>query len=320
MDNSLSFEGFTDTFFDLYARGEYMQALDLLSREGKKFSARAGLVSMWATCLMARVGDTGGAVGTLRDALASGYAYSPVALRSDEDLTSLQSLPEFEELVAASETRYQQLAEKAAPELTLHEPEGFPQPWPLLIALHGNESSAADSGYRWQTATEQGWLVALPQSSQVGFMNGSYVWNDYDKAKYELSGHFAQIRQQFQIDPSRIVLAGFSKGAQTAAKLALCGDLPADRFIALEGWMGEPDIEAWTKAAAAGGARGVRGVLMDGAENLPFLLAGEQIAKVMQANGVTLSRVLVATRRHTFPQDFSQVLTKALEFLYPISE
>src|SRR3974377_1175446 len=100
----MSTPDFSTTMFELrrlHGDGDYMEALELLQREAAGFPQQS-LMYHWKMCLTARVGRSAEAIQALRDALVHGYWYPSRLLRDDEDLQSLQGIPEFEELVAAS--------------------------------------------------------------------------------------------------------------------------------------------------------------------------------------------------------------------------
>lgn len=83
---------------------------------------------------------------------------------------------------------------------------------PLLIVLHGNNSTNELEKSYWASAADAGWLVACIQSSQV--MNPNrYMWTNLDIAISEIKTYFAQIMESYLIDTERIVVGGFSRGA-----------------------------------------------------------------------------------------------------------
>ena len=93
-------------------------------------------------------------------------------------------------------------------------------------------ATPAGSLHGWGPVAEQGWLLAAAQSSQAG-MTDQYIWDDQNTALREIAQHYATLRDEHDIDPSRVVLGGFSMGGETALRAALLGTMPARGFILL---------------------------------------------------------------------------------------
>jgi hypothetical protein len=164
----LTMKEFGQEYFRLSSEGAHAQAYKLVTREAGRFPERAqGSYYNWRMCSACLMGDGALALQLLKEALAAGHWYDEAGLREDTDLASLQGLPEFERLVELSLRRRSEALAQAKPMLQTFEPEGQPQPYPLLLALHGNISNLEESARYWRLATAHGWLVAAPQSSQV---------------------------------------------------------------------------------------------------------------------------------------------------------
>ena len=97
--------------------------------------------------------------------------------------------------------------------------------YPLIVLLHGNGSTAQQEINRWQPAVEMGWIVAAPQSETVFWAGGGGFWASHEAAQTQLAGHLEQLRQDYAIDETRIVFAGFSMGGDVAAAQTLKGIL-----------------------------------------------------------------------------------------------
>lgn len=95
-------------------------------------------------------------------------------MRGDPDLKVLQGDPQFEALVSVCRQRHAQAETSARRELLRLRP-GTDPPWPLLMALHGAGGDAEEFSPHWQRATAEGWLVGIPQSSQM-IAPGRFGW------------------------------------------------------------------------------------------------------------------------------------------------
>ncbi|NIO70429.1 MAG: alpha/beta hydrolase, partial [Anaerolineae bacterium] len=224
--SNLTFSDLRTQMFQLYQKGEYAQALDLVTREASRFPTEALRIYYWRICMASLLGETALALQLLEEALEAGFWYAEAQLREDPDLQPLQGLPGFEQLVEVCRKRHAEAQAQAVPVLLTLQPEGGCQaglqPCPLLLALHANNRTAEYSLGFWRSAVSKGWLLALPQSSQVRRPDG-YTWNDRDWAVREIQEHYATLCEQYAIDPDRVVVAGFSLGGELAIWLAMSG-------------------------------------------------------------------------------------------------
>ncbi|MFP3472894.1 hypothetical protein R0J90_22830, partial [Micrococcus sp. SIMBA_144] len=75
-----------------------------------------------------------------------GYWYEYACLQEDEDLNSLRSFKEFQELVELCKRREEGAKKQAKPKLTILS-EGQNQP--ILMALHGDQENAKMTSSVW---------------------------------------------------------------------------------------------------------------------------------------------------------------------------
>jgi dienelactone hydrolase len=299
-------------FHTLSGEGKFAAAYELATREAGRFPSSAqAIVYSWRFCTACLMGDPALALRLLEEALAAGYWYGEASLREDADLTSLHGLPEFERLVALSSQRRDEALARATPELKLIEPEGVRAPYPLLLALHGNSSNIASSAHYWRQASAQGWLVALPQSSQV-MGEQAYGWNDRDWAVREITQHFAAIQQRYAIDLQCSVVAGFSMGGGLAAWLALSGTLAVRGFIAVGPFLARVDelvplLEAHRQP--------LRAYLVASQRDTYCYGVAQNLAELLPRHGIACELELHPDLGHDFPPEFERSLAKGLDFI-----
>ncbi len=143
------------------------------------------------------------ALQLIQESLEAGFWWSAAYLKSDDDLKSVQDLPEFNQLVEVSEAKYQAAQASAKPlALPLPLPAESAQPLPLLLALHGNGGNAQRARPYWESAVEQGWLTILLQSSQISNPD-AYVWDDLEKGAEEIKAHYHELIKNLRSSPGR---------------------------------------------------------------------------------------------------------------------
>ena len=317
--NNLNFSDLEPQLYQLYQSGEYAQALDLATREASRFPTEAWMVYYWRICMASLINDTALALQLLEEALTAGLWYAEAQLREDPDLQPLQGLSKFEQLVEICRKRQAEAQAQAAPALLTLQPEGGCQaglqPCPLLLALHGNNRDAEGSVGFWRSSVSKGWLLALPQSSQVRSSDG-YVWNDRDWAVREIQEHVATLCEQYAVDRDRVVVTGFSRGGELAIWLALSGTIEVCGFIAVGPggpYMREPD--KWVPIIEASQARGLRGYMVVGEQDIFFYEGTQTLAALLKSRDILCELEVHPNLGHDFPPEFQQSLSRALEFV-----
>jgi predicted esterase len=288
-------------------------AVALLESGPERFPRGAGLLYLAEAQLLAGAGRGAAALDPLERALAAGCRYKRDWLLEDRALAPLRELPGFADLVARSDRAYREAAAAAKPHLTFAMPDRLPDAfgYPTLMVLHGNNSNAMDTMPLWGPMADHGWVVAVPQSDEVGMSPDAYTWNDHEHVAQQLDLQFERIDRATQIDRSRIVLAGFSMGATQALNLALKKRFTVRGVIAVAAWM--PQIEGFTSLVEGGAGKMLRFYVLvgekdasrDGARAFVDLLQKHKIrAQLDERPGIG----------HEYPEDMEATLTKALEF------
>jgi pimeloyl-ACP methyl ester carboxylesterase len=258
-------------------------------------------------------GDGKEAIRLMAEALDQGYWYTALYW-DDADFNAIHDDDDFKRLRTVSEERAAIAQAAAKPELTVITPSAGATPYPVLLALHGNNSTAAGQGYNWSPATQAGWLVGLAQSSQIAGPN-AYVWNNQERTDTEVKDHSATLLAQGG-DPEQVVIGGFSMGGEAAIRLALTGGVPARGFVAVGpgGPLTNQNSDDWEPIIVQGRERGVRGYLVVGKQDGGY----EQITKLIERlhkAGIPLQVEEHDELGHEFPNDFAARLPEILRFV-----
>lgn len=308
----------------LYVEGELELAFQLAEDQMGSFPEYAHMLHYWRSVLAARLGEPARVAEALRGALDDNIWFGETVLRQTPAFQELQGQPAFEELVQAHGQYRSADALENYPLLTLRLPgRGGPgeEQLPLLIALHDNGVTAKDALEFWRPAAQNGWLVAVPQSSQA-MWRGAYIWDDRQQAEAEILRHFGSLNEQYAVDTNRVVLAGHGMGAEIALWLALTWALPVRGAVALapDGpWTNDPHTWRGLLADTAGSGYpggGLRAYMILGEEDTtvtPEIV--EQLANLLNQGGIPTELELVPQAGHDDAELYESALLRALAFL-----
>jgi len=307
MSDAQEFFKKSEPLFRFYEEGRFADALAVAEKLAAEFPDQGAKTFFWRVCLHSVSGQHEQALRAFEEALANEVWWSEGQLRSDPDLNSLQGDPEFECLVLLSKEKHMNAQVNAKPELFVYPPDGN-GPFPLLIALHARGSSPELDFHFWKSAVEYGWILAMPQSSQLASPL-VYLWDDREKAMNEIAEHITSLIEKHPVDADRIVVAGFSQGAARAMQLVLSKRVHAHGFLAVvPAAMDLDELNGWAGSGA------VRGVLVSGGRD-PRHEFFQQVREIFANKNVPLIFEHYLEMSHEFPDDFETVLKKGLHFI-----
>ncbi len=315
-----SFEQISQQVQDHIAEGTFAQGMALADQSLAAFPEQEALINYWRVCLAARLDDKPLAYRLLGESLDKGLWYSEVLLRQSPSLKPLQGLPEFESLFTRSLELKAADPTDALPVLVVR-PQDQCSPGdmgcPALIFLHGNQNSAHANLAQWARLAERGWVVALPQSTQA-LWKGAYSWTEHAIAAAEVQAHFQKLTAQYAIDPNRVILAGFSMGAEVALRMALSGAISAKGFILLgPGGPFMDDLSQWDSLLEQAQRRSLRGSIIIGQDDATIPQDNvRKLVETLNANGVSCRLEEHSGLGHAYPPDFPASLQTALAFIF----
>jgi predicted esterase len=291
---------------DLYLQERYEEALELSRSVEDRFPANA---AYWNACLLSLTGHAEVALRALEVGARGGAWWAPHTLMRDPDLEPIRTSHRFQSIVEKSERSWRAAFRDQPDVLTLppiSKPSGA-----VVIALHGSPGEPADVfTEHWRPVTSRGAVLVVPQSTQPFTSEGGRSWDDRARTLRDLQIAYHRAEAEFTIDPSRVVIAGFSAGGRTAITTALTRqpfnpagfivvaaavhtdvvDILDQAHPSLRGWIavGEKD---WVKEDAV--------TLYDRA----------------RAKGFPWSMEIIEGMGHEYPNDFPSGLLEALDFV-----
>jgi pimeloyl-ACP methyl ester carboxylesterase len=307
---------FSELFASVQARresGDLAGALALFEGRERDFPLQKGLVFLIRAELLGELRQPDRAIESLDAALLSGCRYKRSWLDENPRLAALRNLPGFRDVTERSARRYEEDSAAARPELTVLMPEG-PTPragYPLLVALHGNNSTMADTVGYWSSPTRAGWVIAVPQSSEIGVSPGAFTWNETDRTVREVTAHIGEIAKRTRLDPDRLMMGGFSMGGLQAMALPLTGRVRARAFVAVAAWL--PRIGEFATMLDRGPGRELSGYVVVGTRD-PNSDGAKQLVALLVKHRVRAHLDLREELGHEYPADMPETLDRALSF------
>jgi predicted esterase len=295
--------------------GDREAALAILAGAENSLPLHAGHIYSWRCALLAELGRTDAALDALDAALAAGCRFKAEWLRDDRRLASLRGLGRFDDVVDRAASRYAQMQADTRPLLEALIP-GIARPvsgYPTLIALHGNNSNAPETEPYWRSAVRMGWLVALPQSGEIGTSRNSFTWNDRDRTLALVEQHLQDLRAQSLVDERAIVLAGFSMGGLQALALVLTRRFKARGVLSVGAYL--PHIREFRGLVESGNAAGVRFYIVVGTKDTSGYDGAKQLATELERAGVDVVLDARTDLGHDYPPDMDETLRRALTFI-----
>lgn len=265
--------------------------------------------------VLARDGQVARGLEALGRSAALGFDQL-ATLRRDEDLDSLRADPGFAAIVEQVEANgaraleaFKAEAERAT--ILTYLPRGYTggRPAPLIVVLHGTGGRAAEiaSLYR-RVAQERGAILVAPEG--VAKSGRGFTWGRVEEGDYLVHRAIEQTRAKHNVDDARIVVSGFSEGAN----------------LALIAAVRRPDVFAGVVAVAGVYEERVAPIPTPVPDRFPriYLLTGARDPGVdgvraagsrMEQDGVAVRVRVVDGLGHAFPPDADAALREALAFV-----
>lgn len=245
-----------------------------------------------------------------------------------EDVDRLNTASEFEELRNTAEfTRITEAARACQnEEVLLYSGENIDptKPVTVIVLLQGlGAGPRAEIPYWKQVADDLNCVVVSPRATNR-FAPMLFGWQreevrdstsrdyfDIVAAKKRINTAIGHVKSNLEVEPSQIILAGFSQGGGVA--LRCYGDQP-ERYqgvIAVCSLCQKNGSDYWTKAAQRTGER----VVVIAGEFDPLYLRSRDLIKELEEAGVAHRFLKIADHGHEYPTNYNGVLRDALQGL-----
>ena len=299
-----------------FQSGEFQQAFDLIEHEGGKFTAERLQVDYWRMCSAARVDNRAHVVNVADQFHKEGLWMGEIMWRLTPSFKSLQGDAEFERLVTESQKIHAQDAPSDNPVVLKHFPNKLSKKTPLLIALHGNQNTAAGTLPFWKPAVNEGLALAVPQSTQAMF-KGAFMWDELDISFGQVKTCLDALKQEIEFNESRVILGGHSMGGFVAIQMALTGELPVHGLIANGPALPFEDApEALDNALLSAKERGLRAYFIMGDKDVDIEQDAIRVfVEKMRSAGIPCELEIVPGATHDYNPSYDAAIVNAVKFI-----
>lgn len=295
----------------IYDREGSLEAYRFITEHADEVDGNRTQIYNFRYALAAASGLKEEALQLLREAVIDhGYWYSYDYLMADEDLESIQETEEFKELAAICKRREEEAKATAKPELKVIHASSEKAGNPLLIALHGDQESAALTEEYWKPVVSKGIGLALPQSSQIQFSD-AYEWEDLDKGTDELMAHYRSLLEEF--DQENVIIGGFSAGCRVALNAMLKNDLPVKGFIFVAPWL--PEVDEWAELLDSIEGKDMKGYIICGEQDEDCFENAKRFGELLIQKNMKHKLKIVKDLDHEYPENFEEMITEAINYV-----
>lgn len=305
------FISYREKLFDLYKKGKYIEALKVAEEAHSIFKDQIAQTSYWLACLNAIIGKQDKALDILKNSINNGIWWAPYVLESESDFNSIRNREDFKEILKKCSQIFNEKQKEIKPKKLVFYPEGFnsENKYPLFIALHWAGGNAEEFSEHWKHVLKKGYILIVPQSSQILWPN-SYCWRDKEKAQKEVLEHIEEVKNTHNIIESESIIAGASQGGWLAITLALSKFFNIKNFLSVIPAVS--DISFFKKLLE--NARDTKGYIIAGEED-SFTKNTQDLYSEMKKAGIQCILTVVEGLGHTIPSDFKKFIDSAIEYL-----
>lgn len=297
----------------LYQQKAYAEAAGILEKALTRFPDHLHANVFNLALMYVRLEEYEKALKALGYGLEHGVWFGKYEL-NNKIWAPLRENESFKAFKKHNEKKWMEAQKSVQPKLEVLVPENYDKgkKYPLFIALHGGGENIDGFKPQWTSdLLKKEFIVAYPQSSQLVSMTG-YSWTeDIELTKKEIQQAYEKILTDFPVDPSRIIVGGFSSGGVASLEVILDETVPAIGFVAL--CPAKPDDFSSEKVGKAR-ARGIRGTLIT-TEMDPRLPDQKDMAAILEAQGLAHEFIVTPNIGHWYPENLSELIDTAIKHI-----
>ncbi|MGG0218951.1 alpha/beta hydrolase [Bacillus mycoides] len=308
MENNMTYIKLLNETLHCYANKGSFEAYSYIMNNAKDVMGNEAQIYNFKYALASAAGLEEEALHLMKKAIIeNGFWYGSEYLISDDDLKPLHKFEEFHRMVQLCKER-EELAKKSEQADVKY--KYSKQNENLLITLHGDQENIQIIEPYWNSVMEQGFMLTLPQSSQIQFSDG-YVWDNIERGREELKGHYNKIKVNKTF--GNIIIGGFSAGARVALHSMLQGEIEVNGFIFVAPWL--PEMEEWEEMIGILHDKSIKGYIICGDQDEDCFEGTQQFVTLLKDKNIEHKYKVVPNLNHDYPHNFDELLKEAIEYI-----
>lgn len=308
MENNMTYIKLLNETLHCYANKGSFEAYSYIMNNAKDVMGNEAQIYNFKYALASAAGLEEEALHLMKKAIIeNGFWYGSEYLISDDDLKPLHKFEEFHRMVQLCKER-EELAKKSEQADVKY--KYSKQNENLLITLHGDQENIQIIEPYWNSVMEQGFMLALPQSSQIQFSDG-YVWDNIERGREELKGHYNKIKVNKTF--GNIIIGGFSAGARVALHSMLQGEIEVNGFIFVAPWL--PEMEEWEEMIGILHDKSIKGYIICVDQDEDCFEGTQQFVTLLKDKNIEHKYKVVPNLNHDYPHNFDELLKEAIEYI-----
>ncbi|MFX0062441.1 MAG: alpha/beta hydrolase [Candidatus Hermodarchaeota archaeon] len=313
-ERDIEFFNLNKQIMEYYVNDLFQEGLELALESAKRFPEIPCHTYSWITAFYQGLGKKEETIKALEEGTAQGAWWSENAIK--EGFQELKDHPKFPEILELQEKKAMEEKSGAKAKLSVRTPKSYSTKklYPLLLVLHGRYDNNATSEPYWKNVLEEKEiLLASLQSSQM-ITGCHFVWDNSDVALEDLWQAYMLLLERYRIDQSKVILAGVSQGTDVALMALYSGLIPATGFISVA-----PSYYNFSKRfdnakSLQSKKKNIRGYAIAG-EKDPRYNRTKELFEFLKEIGLTGQFYSIPELGHQIPDDFDQILIKAINFI-----
>lgn len=300
---------------NLYMKEDYLEAYNFITKNSVGIKVNEAQIYNFRYSIACKAGLTELALEIISEAITKkGYWYSYEYLLEDDDLNPLRKYSEFDELANICKDRELKAKTNSRTEVKIinHNNIVSNEKQSLLIALHGNEENIILTEDYWSSCLDNNYILALPQSSEIGF-SGGYYWNNAQSGSDEVKKEYDKILQTYNINLDNIIIGGFSAGARVSLYAILNDLINLSGFIFVGPWL--PEINEWEHLLDKLKSKDIKGYIICGDKDEDCLECTESFVKMLNERNIPNLFKVIKDLEHDYPENFGELLNEGIEFI-----
>ncbi|MBO1579456.1 alpha/beta hydrolase [Bacillus sp. XF8] len=295
-----------------YTKKGSLEAYRYITKNANKVTGNNAQIYNFRYALASASGLEKEALHIMKEAIVENkFWYTYEYLITDDDLKSLHRYEEFHQMIRLCKEREEVAKKSEQADLKIIQGNnGIDNN--LLIALHGDQENMKIAEPYWQSVASQGYLLALPQSSQIQFSEG-YVWDNVEKGSRELKEHYESIITNNHGELDYTIIGGFSAGARVSLHAILNKNITVKGFIFVAPWL--PEVEEWEDLLNTLRDKGVKGYIVCGNQDEDCFECTQKFVALLEKKNIEYKYKVIENLNHDYPENFEEILQEAVRYI-----